>query len=594
MKRIRSLAAILLSLTMMLLLAVPAFAAGAYSITIQNDKEGHTYEAYQIFAGDVASDEVQGGNAEGPILSNIIWGRGVDKTQYAALLAALKTDATIGAKFIGINDAADATAIAAALDGATLSVPAGSVYGLDGATAADAAAFANVVSGFLSGTLTQSTYNGGGYTIGGLDSGYYLVKDQNGSLEGDADTATEYIVQVLGNVTMEPKDSDIPTVEKKVSEEDYRLDDGYGYTYNDVADWDIGDSVPFKLIGSIPDMSAYDTYEYIFTDTLSNGLTLQADTIKVYIARNPYDQVNNYEPLVMGADYTLDVQNIGENGGGSFSIAFEDLKTNRYLTGANKEEYHYVIVTYDATLNANAEIGLPGNPNSVDLQFSNNPNGDGLGRTAEDTVIVFTYELDGTKVDGANVDTKLEGAEFVLFNGGHTQVANIENGKLVGWVNLPDGYNNGNYEEIPYEVWEAFNETTNVIMTSTAEGVFGVSGLDDGTYYLMEIKAPTGYNLLDHDLEIVIAATTENGQTWNGVPANALTALTIAVDQGNAENGNAQTGAVALTVTNNQGTTLPETGGMGTTLFYVIGGLLVAGAGILLVVRLRMRASNEE
>lgn len=577
MKRIRSLAAILLSLTMMLLLAVPAFAAGAYSITIQNDKEGHIYEAYQIFAGDVDNDAQQGSDVEGPTLSNIIWGSGVDGTRYAALLDALKADATIGAKFNGIDDAA--AAIAAALDGAT---------------AADAAAFANVVSGFLSDTLTQSTYDGGVYTIGGLDSGYYLVKDQDGSLEGDADTATEYIVQVLGNVTMEPKDSDIPTVEKKVSEEDYRLDDGYGYTYNDVADWDIGDSVPFKLIGSIPDMSAYDTYEYIFTDTLSNGLTLQADTIKVYIARNPYDQVNNYEPLVMGADYTLDVQNIGENGGGSFSIAFEDLKTNRYLTGANKEEYHYVIVTYDATLNANAEIGLPGNPNSVDLQFSNNPNGDGLGRTAEDTVIVFTYELDGTKVDGANVDTKLEGAEFVLFNGGHTQVANIENGKLVGWVNLPDGYNNGNYEEIPYEVWEAFNETTNVIMTSTAEGVFGVSGLDDGTYYLMEIKAPTGYNLLDHDLEIVIAATTENGQTWNGVPANALTALTIAVDQGNAENGNAQTGAVGIQVTNNHGATLPETGGMGTTLFYVIGSLLVVGAGILLVVRFRMGASNKE
>ena len=90
-----------------------------------------------------------------------------------------------------------------------------------------------------------------------------------------------------------------------------------------MADWDIGDSVPFKLIGSIPDMSAYDTYEYIFTDTLSNGLTLQADTIKVYIARNPYDQVNNYEPLIMGADYTLDVQNVCANGSGSFSIAFE-------------------------------------------------------------------------------------------------------------------------------------------------------------------------------------------------------------------------------------------------------------------------------
>lgn len=583
MKKIKSLAAILLSLTMVMLLAVPAFAAGPYSITIQNDKEGHIYEAYQIFAGDVASDEAQEGNAEGPILSNISWGNGVND---AELLAALK--AADAEKYGGCETAAD---VAEAL-------------GAENAAAADAAAFAEIAALHLTnveGTATEPV--GGNYVINNLAAGYYLVKDQNGSLEGDADTATEYIVQVLGNVTMEPKDSDIPTVEKKVSDEEYTqferaqgpdYQPPYGYGYNDVADWDIGDSVPFKLIGSIPDMSAYDTYEYIFTDTLSNGLTLQADTIKVYIARNPYDQVNNYEPLVMGADYTLDVQNIGENGGGSFSIAFEDLKTNRYLTGANKEEYHYVIVTYDATLNANAEIGLPGNPNSVDLQFSNNPNGDGLGRTAEDTVIVFTYELDGTKVDGANIDTKLEGAEFVLFNGGHTQVANIENGKLVGWVNLPDGYTYENYEEIPYEVWEEFNATNNVIMTSTAEGVFGVSGLDDGTLHLMEIKAPNGYNLLDHDLEIVIDAATANGQAWDGIPANALTALTIAVDQGNAENGNAQTGAVALTVRNNQGSTLPETGGIGTTLFYAIGGLLVIGAGILLIVRLRMRASNKE
>lgn len=583
MKRIKSLAAILLSLTMVMLLVVPVFAAGPYSITIQNDKEGHIYEAYQIFAGDVASDEVQGGNAEGPILSNIIWGNGVNGTD---LLAALK--AADAEKYGGCETAAD---VAEAL-------------GAENAAAADAAAFAEIAARHLTnaeGTATEPV--GGNYVINNLAAGYYLVKDQDGSLEGDADTATGYIVQVLGNVTMEPKDSDIPTVEKKVADEEYTQYEGaqepgyqppYGYGYNDVADWDIGDSVPFKLIGSIPDMSAYDTYEYIFTDTLSNGLTLQADTIKVYIARNPYDQVNNYEPLIMGADYTLDVQNVGANGGGSFSIAFEDLKTNRYLTGANKEDYHYVIVTYDATLNTNAVIGLDGNPNSVDLQFSNNPNGDGLGRTPEDTVIVFTYELDGTKVDGENVDTKLEGAEFVLLNGGHTQVAHIENGKLVGWIDLPEGYTYENYKEIPYETWEEFNATNNVIMTSTAEGVFGVSGLDDGTLYLLEIKAPNGYNLMENDLRIDIAATTANGQTWDSVPANALTALTIAVDGGNAENGNAETGAVALTVTNNQGATLPETGGMGTTLFYVIGGLLVVGAGILLVVRFRMRASNKE
>ena len=574
MKQAKKLAAVLLSLMLVLALAVPASAAGNYTITITNDQTGHTYEAYQIFAGDVSDDTQQEGNVEGPILSNITWGSGVDNTRYAALLAALQANGTIGARFAAINDATDAAAIAAALDGAATT---------------DAEAFANVVSGFLSDTATASTAGDGVYTIANLDAGYYLVKDQDESLNGAAATATEYIVQVLGNVAMEPKDSDVPTVEKKVSEEDFRQDNGYGYGYNDVADWDIGDSVPFKLIGSITDMSAYETYEYIFNDTLSNGLTLQADTIKVYIAVDKDDEVRDYTPLTAGEDYTLTLNNV-ENGGGSFSIAFEDLKTAPYMDEGNR---NFVIVTYDATLNANAVIGLNGNPNDVYLEFSNNPNGDGLGRTTEDTVIVFTYELDGTKVDGENENTKLEGAEFVLFNGGHTRVAHIENGKLVGWVDLPAGYNRNNYQQIPYETWETFNRTTNVIMTSAAEGAFGVSGLDDGTYHLMEIKAPNGYNLLEDDVQLVIAATTANGQNWNGVANTALTALTITVDQGNAEGGNLGTGAVNVTVENNQGATLPETGGMGTTLFYIIGGLLVVGAGILLVVRIRMKAHNE-
>ena len=571
MKTRRRLTAVLLSLTMMMLLIVPAFAAGDYSITIQNDKEGHTYEAYQIFAGDVASGEAQGGNVEGPILSNITWGNGVDD---AALLAALKE--ANAEKYGQCESAAD---VAEAL-------------GAENATVEDAAAFAEIAAGHL--TTAEGTANvpeGGNYVINNLAAGYYLVKDQDGSLEGDADTATEYIVQVLGNVTMVPKDSDIPTVEKKVSEEEYHQDDGYGYTYNDVADWDIGDSVPFKLIGSIPDMSAYDTYEYIFTDTLSEGLTLQADTIKVYIAREKNDEVRDYIPLTEGEVYSLNTENMGANGGGSFTISFDDLKTAPYV---NEEGRNYVIVTYDATLNANAEIGLPGNPNDVYLEFSNNPNGDGLGRTTEDTVIVFTYELDGTKVDGADGVTQLEGAEFVLFNGGHTQVAHIENGKLVGWIGLPEGYTYTNYTEIPYEAWEELNATTNVIMTSTAEGIFGVSGLDDGTLHLLEIKAPAGYNLLEKDVRIDISAATANGQAWNGVANTAFTALTIAVEQGIADDGDTNTGIVNITVTNNQGSTLPETGGIGTTLFYVIGGLLVVGAGVLLVVRFRMKASNHE
>lgn len=583
MKKMRRTWAILLALVLTVALAVPGFAAeGGYSITITNDKAGHTYEAYQIFAGTVASDDEQnvggGDGITGPMLGNIIWGTGVDAGRIDDLLAALKADATLGV-LEGMADAATAADVAAALDGAN---------------AETAAAFAEVVSGFLAAAPTGQTnthVDNARYVINGLPAGYYLVKDQDDSLEGDADTATEYIVQVLGNVTMEPKDSDIPTVEKKVSEEDYHQDDGYGTTYNDVADWDIGDSVPFKLIGSIPDMSAYDTYDYIFTDTLSNGLTLQEETINVYIAVNRDDEVRDYTPLTEGVNYTLTLNNV-ENGGGSFSIEFDDLKTAPYIDQGNR---NYVIVTYDATLNANAEIGLDGNPNSVYLEFSNNPNGEGLGRTTEDTVIVFTYELGGTKVDGEDVGTTLPGAQFVLFNGGHTRVATIdENGKFRGWVELPDGYNNTTYANIPYETWVVFNETNNVIMTSAADGTFGIAGLDDGTYYLREIKAPDGYNLLEDDLKIVITATTANGQTWNGDAATALTALTISVDDAAAENGEPNTGAVAITVENNGGSTLPETGGIGTTIFYAAGALLVLCAGVLLFVKLRMRKAGDE
>lgn len=584
MKKMRRTWAILLALVLTVALAVPGFAAeGVYSITITNDKAGHTYEAYQIFAGTVASDAEQEGNETGPMLGNITWGTGVDGV---ALLAALR--AADAEKYGACTTAAD---VAKAL-------------GAEGATAADAAAFAEIAAQHLTGTHYDSTEGDGVYTISNLPAGYYLVKDKDDSLEGDADTATEYIVQVLGNVTMEPKDSDIPTVEKKVSEEDYRQDDGYGTTYNDVADWDIGDSVPFKLIGSIPDMSAYDTYEYIFTDTLSNGLTLQEGTINVYIAVDRNDEVREYTPLTKGVDYTLTLNNVG-NGGGSFSIAFDNLKTAPYIAEGNR---NFVIVTYDATLNPNAEIGLPGNPNSVYLEFSNNPNGDGLGRTTEDRVIVFTYELDGDKVDGANPDTKLPGAQFVLFNGGYTRVAQIDaNGRLADWLEPvdinPDVTGNNDAERMANLTAENFANYNNgsLLITSAENGLFSVAGLDDGTYYLREIKAPDGYNLLDADLRVVIDADTANGQNWDGVtPGTALTGLTVTTQLG--EDGEAvgpvagdtTDGAVAITVENNGGSTLPETGGIGTTIFYAAGALLVLCAGVLLFVKLRMRKAGDE
>lgn len=583
MKKARKLTAVLLSLVMLLALAVPASAAVNYSITIQNNKEGHTYEAYQIFAGTVSSDDPTAGNVQGPMLGDITWGSGVDEARHAELLAALQADATIGV-LEGMQDAADAAAVAAALDGATAEI---------------AAAFADVVSDYLAKTPTRDTniMTAGTYVIEGLPAGYYLVKDKDGSLQGEADTATDYIVQVLGNVTMEPKDSDIPTLEKKVAEQGkgdegkYDQDGGYGTHYNDVADWNIGDRVPFKLIGSIPDMDAYDTYQYIFHDTISAGLRLDMASFDVYVA-----QEKNQDPVelkwteIPAANYELTETADG------FTLRIANLKNFPYV---NEEGRKYILVFYDAWLNEDAVIGLDGNPNTAYLEFSNNPNGDGTGRTEDDKVIVFTYELDGTKVDG-ETRAALQNAQFVLLNGAKSEAAMVVDGKVTGWVKVGSEAAAAE-EQIPetYEEWVERYGDQNVIFTSAADGTFKIAGLDDGTYYLREIQAPNGYNLLEADVKLDIAATTANGQEWDGDPATALRGLNMTFNVVDAEEvpteveGVLVGGTVGITVENNQGATLPETGGMGTTLFYIIGGLLVVGAGVLLVVRIRMKAHNE-
>ena len=568
MKKARKLTAVLLSLVMLLALVVPASAAENYSITIHNDKTGHTYEAYQIFAGTVSSDAATDGETEGPMLGDITWGTGVNGD---ALLEALK--AADEEKYGACTTAAD---VAKAL-------------GTENATAADAAAFADIAAQHLTATVAGTATapnDDGNYIIEGLPAGYYLVKD---SLQEDdnqtGQVLSDYIVQVLGNVTMDPKDSDIPTLEKKVAERSkYQKDEGYGMYYNDVADWNIGDSVPFKLIASIPNnIESYDEYKFVFHDTLSNAFTLEEDSIKVFVAATTAATVEQFKPQDANL-YQVAVD------GQSFTLTIPDIN----LLEAHGNPANYVIITYSATLNENAEIGLDGNENTAYLEFSNDPNGDGLGRTAEDTVIVFTYELAGTKVDG-KTQAALQNAKFVLLNGAKSEAAMVVDGKVKGWVKV-DTEAAADDVQMPetYEEWVTLNQQHNgLILTSDENGLFNIAGLDDGTYYLREIQAPNGYNLLEDDVKLVITATTANVQNWAGEPDQALTALNISVNDGVAQDGVLDTGIVNVTVRNNRGATLPETGGMGTTLFYIIGGLLVVGAGILLVVRIRMKAHNE-
>lgn len=571
----RKLLALLLALLLTFALTVPALAVEGdttgeaqpqadttYTITINNNKDGHIYEAYQVFAGDLADG----------ILSNIQWGTGVDG---GALLSALKIDDTIGSDFAECTTAADVAKVLAGFE----------------SNSANLDAFAAIVGENLSSTATgTSTDAGNTYTISNLPAGYYFVKDKDNSLTGETpDAYTKFMLELVQNTTVTPK-SDVPSVEKKVQEDDkYNQDGGYGQGYNDVADWNIGDPVPFKLIGTIPEMDGYDTYKYIFHDTLSNGLTLDESSVKVYVADSKNADLSGLTPLTAGEDYTLNTSPDGSHC--SFEVSFSNLKSVEEAVSGK-----YIIVAYTATLNENAEIGLDGNPNEVYLEFSNNPAHSSEGdnetdETPKDEVIVFTYELDGTKVDGAQTDTKLKDAQFVLFNEKGDKVAKIDaENKFDGWVELPEG--TGENGAITYEDWTTYNETNKVILTSGEDGLFKVVGLDDGTYKLREIKAPDGYNLLPDDVEVEIAATTKNGQEWtSGTASEALTELAVTADT-KPGTGDKSTGVAGITIGNNKGATLPETGGMGTTIFYIVGGLLVVGAGVLLVTRRRMNGER--
>ena len=517
MKHIKKLASLLLVLVMVFALATTAFAEETtYSITINNSTAGHTYEAYQIFTGDLATNE-----AGNKVLSNIVWGSGVSEAGQTAL--------------------GDAAAKAETL-----------------ITEADAKAFAKAVAPYLTTAAgSANTVTDGKYVISGLAAGYYLVKDQDDSLTGDNDSYTEYIIQVVGNVTATPK-SDVPEVQKKVKD----INDSTDTTktdWQDSADYDIGDSIPFQLKATLADnVSSYTTYKVVFHDTLSKGLTYNNDA-KVYIGGT---ETNGFTvTATVNADGTT-----------TLTVSCDDVKA----LGAGNSSV--ITVEYTAKLNENAVLGSAGNPNKVYLEYSNNPNksesGENheTGKTPEDTVIVFTYQTIINKVDSEN--KPLTGAAF----------------KLEKLIKGKDG---------AADTWTTVKEFT-VDETTTS---FTFSGLDDGQYKLTETKTPAGYNTID-PIYFVIEATHD---------ATADTpALTVLKAYLTDENGNKKTevkdgetvnidlgtvdltaGSITTTVVNKSGSELPSTGGIGTTIFYVLGGVLVLAAVVLLVTKKRMSGAEK-
>lgn len=523
-KAMKKLMAALLAVAMVCAMAIPAFADGSsststaavtlYTITAPNNK--HTYEIYQIFTGTPFTD-----TTGKTTLSDIKWGENAasGNAEGAAVSdTVLKALAAVS----GTNETAILTEVEKYVD--------------------------------LTGNPAfKATYG----SPASVPAGYYLIKDDDNAT---VDSHTLYLVEVINqNIDIQPK-TDVPSVEKKVLENTkHQQDDGYGTDYNDTADYHIGDMVPFKLIGRIPDMSRYQTYKYVFHDTLCKAFYAPTeDDITVYLSDSK---------ATLGTDITnfstIDVS-IDPDGETTITVSFADLKS---VTDVAKDKY--IVVSYSAELNEKASIGhgTPGNTNEVYLEYSNNPKGTGTGKTLKDKVIVFTYELDVNKVDGQDTNKKLQGAKFKLLNSDQTKYARVDTtGKLNGWT---------------------IDETAATELESDENGLFKVIGLDDGTYYLKETVAPSGYNTLADPIKLVITADTSNGQNGLG-NTTELTTIKVTVDNVTTTPGNVANGTVSIDVKNNQGTTLPGTGGIGTTIFYVVGGGLMVAAAILLITKKRM------
>lgn len=507
MKRVKRVLALLAAFALVLAMAVPAWADEAeatYTLTINN--ANGTYEAYQIFSGDLSEKE-----AGKKVLSNIQWGSGVDVT-----------------KVVGVNAATKAESLT---------------------TADIAESFAEdlVSNSKLSSVKFTAPAKNGTAVFTGLSAGYYLVK--NSSIDSGK-TYTDFILEVVGNTTANHK-GDVPDVEKKVEEKNDST--GAATTWGATADYDVDDEINFELTGTLPESyGRYANYKYVFHDTMTN-MTYKDGSVKVYYVK---DGNTNRVEISSGFASTWD------NGAKKLTVTFNDLKTA--VSGLAHGDK--IVVTYTATLDANAVVGGNGNPNKVKLEYSNNPNGDGTGETPEKTVVVFTYKTIINKVtkgtDGNNVP--LAGAEFTL-----SKFIASESGSDTVTVN-------------DTEYHGTWNRGVTVTPTNTGNiaNVFTFSGLDAGIYRLTETKTPEGYNTIDPVYFEIVATNNETKVT--SMEGKAVNGSEISFTA------NETSGSLSADVINNAGTTLPSTGGMGTTVFYVVGGGLMAVAVVLLVTKKRM------
>ena len=372
-----------------------------------------------------------------------------------------------------------------------------------------------------------------------VDQGYYLIAQTK------IGTNEAYSLVMLGtagknNLKITPK-TGVPTFEKKIKEKNDST--GVESGWQDASDYDIGDKVPFKLTGTVSDKyDNYKTYYYAFHDKMDDTLEFNADSVVV--------KIDGKE--VAKEKYTL---NTKTTDGCTFEVVFNDLKT----VSPTKPEN--VTVEYTATLKDTAKLGSVGNFNKGKLEFNNNPYYEGEGKpetpgeTPWDEVVVFTYKLIANKTDGQG--NALAGAGFTLYKfdkdtNDYVKVKEIEAG-----------------------------ETTK----------FEFTGADAGKYKLVETTVPDGYNKAD-DLVFEVKGTYEAVNKTDPLKAPTLTKLEIFDEKGNSITGedkvfttNLAAGTATTNIKNLTGSELPSTGGMGTTVLYAAGTLMILAAAAFLVMK---------
>lgn len=419
--------------------------------------------------------------------------------------------------------------------------------------------------GYSSDTFTvTNTLEDGSIEIQGLQPGYYMI-DEITSVQDTHSAASLILLDTADDSCDIQIKSDYPSIIKKIEEDDLNIG------WNDIGDYEIGQSIPYKYETYIPDIKAYNTYKMIFHDIMDEALTFDSDSVQIQIS----DSEKTY--TVPSNQYSI-VENTDNE---SFIVQISDIKSiidQLFSNGYGQK----VLFTYNAYLNEKAKdrSGRAGFENKVALEFSNNPDTDGTndtGMTPWDSVVCFTYQINAVKTNEEN--QSLQGAKFRLYrdeNG--TQEIKLKKVENVYVVMNEDYLSNAESDE----------------MISDENGLFNISGLDQGTYYLKETQAPDGYRKIQDSIKIVITPefTTDRNSYYENQGASDQVLETLSANceikqflNGLLNSGSkalqtdVQTGSIQLKIVNQTGSKLPVTGSS-MTLILLAGGSLLMIAGL--------------